>query len=356
MTVSVAKNGTWMTQFRCKDRTGNEVHKCKRGFASAEEAQKWEDEFIAACGCTMEMTFGEFVEIYREDVSPRIREHTMMNKEHVIRTKLLPFFGKMRMCDIESIDIIRWQNELMSTSRKNGKSYSPTYLRSVNNQLTAIINHACRYYGLHPNPSVKTMKMGAKEAKEMQFWTKDEYLRFAETMMARPPAFIAFEILYWTGLREGELLALTPSNFDFSKGKLSVTKSYQRLKGRDVITDPKTPKSVRVVKMPKFLSDEVRDYVERKKGSVGPRDRLFPVTKSTLAKEMKAGSEKAGVKRIRIHDLRHSHVSLLIDMGFSALAVADRLGQEAIDITYRYAHLFPDVQDDMAEALDGQGW
>lgn len=100
----------------------------------------------------------------------------------------------------------------------------------------------------------------------------------------------------------------------------------------------------------------MRDYVERKKGSVGPRDRLFPVSKSTLAKEMKAGSEKAGVKRIRIHDLRHSHVSLLIDMGFSALAVADRLGQEAIDITYRYAHLFPDVQDDMAEALDGQGW
>lgn len=244
----------------------------------------------------------------------------------------------------------------MSATRKNGEGYSPTYLRSVNNQLTAIINHACRYYGLHPNPSVKTVKMGAKEAKEMQFWTKDEYLKFADAMMERPSAFVAFEILYWTGIREGELLALTPSDFDFAKGTLSVTKSYQRLKGKDVITDPKTPKSVRIVKMPKFLSEEVSDYIERKKGAIGPQDRLFPVTKSTLAKEMKSGSEKAGVKRIRIHDLRHSHVSLLIDMGFSALAVASRVGQEAIDITYRYAHLFPDVQDSMADALDSQGW
>ena len=69
---------------------------------------------------------------------------------------------------------------------------------------------------------------------------------------------------------------------------------------------------------------------------------------------MSRGSKAAGVKRIRIHDLRHSHVSLLIEMGFSAVAIAERVGHESIDITYRYAHLFPDKQTEMANRLDDE--
>ena len=83
-----------------------------------------------------------------------------------------------------------------------------------------------------------------------------------------------------------------------------------------------------------------------------PTDRLFTVTKSYLHHEMDRGAKEAGVKRIRIHDLRHSHISLLIDMGFTALAIADRVGHESIDITYRYAHLFPTRQVEMADKLD----
>ena len=81
-------------------------------------------------------------------------------------------------------------------------------------------------------------------------------------------------------------------------------------------------------------------------------DRLFQVTKSFLHHEMERGCKLSGVKRIRIHDLRHSHISLLIDMGFSAVAIADRVGHESIDITYRYAHLFPSKQIEMADRLD----
>ena len=80
--------------------------------------------------------------------------------------------------------------------------------------------------------------------------------------------------------------------------------------------------------------------------------RIFTVTKSYLHREMDRGAKEAGVKRIRIHDLRHSHISLLIDMGFTALAIADRVGHESIDITYRYAHLFPTRQTEMADRLD----
>ena len=147
------------------------------------------------------------------------------------------------------------------------------------------------------------------------------------------------------------LLTLTPADFDLDKGLLSITKSYQRLKGRDVITDPETPKSVRVIQMPQFLTDEIRDYL-KSLYKVQPDQRIFEVTKSYLHHEMDRGAKAAGVKRIRIHDLRHSHVSLLIEMGFSALAIADRVGHESVDITYKYAHLFPSKQQEMAQKLD----
>ena len=193
--------------------------------------------------------------------------------------------------------------------------------------------------------------MGKDKHKEMLFWTKEEYLKFAETIMDKPQSYYAFEVLYWCGIREGELLALTAADFDLEKGLLSITKSYQRLKGRDIITDPKTPKSVRVIQMPQFLTEEIRDYF-KSIYKLQPHDRIFPLTKSYLHHEMDRGSKSAGVKRIRIHDLRHSHVSLLIEMGFSALAIADRVGHESIDITYRYAHLFPTRQQEMADKLN----
>ena len=85
--------------------------------------------------------------------------------------------------------------------------------------------------------------MGADERAEMLFWTKEEYMRFAEVMMDKPQAYYAFQMLYWCGIRVGEMLALTPEDFDFKNGTLRINKSYQRLKGEDVITSPKTKKS-----------------------------------------------------------------------------------------------------------------
>ena len=106
--------------------------------------------------------------------------------------------------------------------------------------------------------------------------------------------------------------------------------------------------------MPQFLCDEVQEYISMLY-ETKENERLFPVTKSYLHHEMDRGAKAAGVKRIRIHDIRHSSISLLIEMGFSALAIADRVGHESIDITYRYAHLFPNKQTEMAEKLNLEG-
>ena len=106
-----------------------------------------------------------------------------------------------------------------------------------------------------------------------------------------------------------------------------------------------------MIQMPDFLALEIQDYIGSIYG-IEKNDRLFPVNKSYLHHEMTRGCKETGVKRIRIHDLRHSHVSLLIEMGFSAVAIADRVGHESIDITYRYAHLFPTTQTEIANKLN----
>ena len=210
-----------------------------------------------------------------------------------------------------------------------------------------------KHYKLKANPTHSVRSMGRKQNQEMAFWTKEEYLKFAEVMMDKPVAYYAFEMLYWCGIREGELLALTSSDFDLERGTVSITKSYQRIKGRDVIGPPKTEKGNRVIRMPDFLVDEIRDYLNMLY-DVGQDDRMFTITKGFLHREMDRGSREAGVRRIRIHDLRHSHVSLLIDMGFTAVAIAGRVGHESIDITYRYAHMFPTTQNDIAAKLNMQ--
>lgn len=174
---------------------------------------------------------------------------------------------------------------------------------------------------------------------------------FADAMMDKPISYYAFEMLYWCGLRVGELLALNCNDFNFNNETVTINKSYQRIGGEDIITDPKTPKSKRIVRMPSFLNEEIHDYISSLYG-VNNDMRIFPISKSYLHHEMNRGSKTANVKRIRIHDLRHSHVSLLIDMGFSAVDIANRVGHESIDITFRYAHMFPTKQSEIANKLN----
>lgn len=344
-------NGTWYVQFRYTDWKGERQQKLKRGFATKKEAQAWEREFLMEKQADINMTFESFVGLYEKDIKPKLKLNTWMTKESIIQKKILPYFRKRKLSEITAKDIIDWQNEIRGLTDNNGKPLSTTYLKTVHNQLSAIFNHAIRYYGLQVNPAQRAGNMGTEERREMLFWTKEEYTKFSEVMMDNPMSFYAFEMLYWCGIREGELLALTPADFDFEKGTVSINKSYQRLNGQDIVTTPKTKKSNRVIQMPQFLCEEMQDYLKQLYGAE-PDSRIFPVSKYYLHHEMDRGCKESGVKRIRIHDLRHSHISLLIDMGFTALAIADRVGHESIDITYRYAHLFPTRQTEMANKLD----
>lgn len=344
-------NNTWYVKFRYKNWKDETKWVTKRGFATKRDAVQYEMAFKLRQAGNLDMPFAEFVEVYKLDIQPRIRESTWATKENIINSKLLSYFRNKKVSEIRAIDVIRWQNEMLMFRNDRGEPYSKVYLKTVHNQLSAILNHAVRYYELQNNPARLAGNMGSKTGAEMQIWTQTEYMKFSEAMMDKETSYYAFEMLYWCGIREGELLALTPSDFDFGKGIVRVTKSYQRLFGRDITSEPKTPKGKRTIKMPEFLIEEIQEYIELL-GDIGHDERMFVITKYYLYHEMNRGSKEAGVKRIRVHDIRHSHVSLLIDMGFSAVAIAERLGHESIDITLRYAHMFPSVQKEMADQLN----
>ena len=315
------KTGKWLIQYRYTDWQGKRRKSTKRGFATKREAEEWLRNFLITQKADFDMKFEDFWKIYCADMETRLREHTMRTKKYIVELKILPYFGNKRVNNITAADIRQWQNELIKMG------YSPTYLKTINNQLSAIFNYAIRYYDLKSNPCAKAGSMGKSKAEEMDFWTGEEFRKFIDSVMNKRLSYMAFMILYWTGMRLGELLALNPKDVDLEKRTISITKSYQRLGKKDVITPPKTPKSKRVITIPEFLAADIKDYMDNLY-DLQEDDRLFPITKYYLEHEMQRGIKESGVKRIRVHDLRHSHASMLIELGFSPLEIANRLGHE----------------------------
>lgn len=342
--------GRWTCFFRYTDWEGNRKQKFKRGFTSKRDALKFEQDFLKQFEQSVDMEFEKFVEIYMEDLKPRLKYNTFLMKRHLIDRKIIPYFKNLNINEIKPVHIVKWQNTMISYRGPNGKPYSVVYLRTICNQLSAIFNYAVRYYDLPKNPVLVAGKMGKKMAKEMKFWTLDEYKTFRKAI-DDDRIYCAFEVLFFTGCRCGELLALTPADFDFEKRTMRINKSYQRLEGQDYITDPKTEKSNRVVSLPQFLCDEIQDYISSLYG-IRPDERIFQISKGALHKAMAAACEKSGVKKIRLHDCRHSACAYMIEMGFSPVAIAERLGHESIEITYNYAHLYPSKQAEIAEKIN----
>ena len=342
------KTGKWLIQYRYTDWQGKRRKSTKRGFATKREAEEWLRNFLITQKADFDMKFEDFWKMYCADMETRLREHTMRTKKYIVELKILPYFGNKRVNDITAADIRQWQNELIKMG------YSPTYLKTINNQLSAIFNYAFRYYDFKSNPCAKAGSMVKSKAEEMDFWTGEEFRKFIDSVMNKRLSYMAFMTLYWTGMRMGELLALNPKDVDLEKRTISITKSYQRLGKKDVITPPKTPKSKRVITIPEFLAADIKDYMDSLY-ELQENDRLFPITKYYLEHEMQRGIKESGVKRIRVHDLRHSHASMLIELGFSPLEIANRLGHEKVETTLNtYAHLYPNKQTKLAERLDSE--
>lgn len=343
------ERNTWYCKCNYKDWSGASKAKMKRGFATKKEALEWERDFLLRESSSMDMKFSDFVEVYFNDKGPRLKQRSIMTKRTLIETKIIPTFGDKKMNEITAVDIIKWQNTLLN------QEYSPTYLRMIQNQITAIFNHAERFYDLKNNPCKKVDKMGRPNAKELNSWTKDEFDTFIQGFVEGEELYrMIFLILFWLGCRVGELLALTPADVDLEKGTVSISKTYYRRDKQDFITSPKTESSNRKITIPEFLQKELKEFLDRQYG-LEPEDRIFPITDRTVQKKMKQKIEELGMKNIRVHDLRHSHIALLIEKGMQPLVIAQRVGHDSVNTTMNiYGHLYPNKQREVADLLNAE--
>lgn len=338
------KTKTWFVKFYYTDYTGAKKQKKKRGFKLQREAKEWERSFLERMQGTPEMTFQALYDIYIEDMSHRLRQNSIDGKKNVFKNRILPYFKDKPVNQITPADIRAWQNQQIDLG------YSDAYLDRIQNMLTTIMNYAVSYYNLPANPCTKAGHMG-KRTRSMNFWTIDQYNAFIG-QITDIAAYTALQVLFYSGMRFGELLALTLADVDFTANTISITKSLQhRAKEGDLITPPKTDNGIRTISMPAAIMQELKAYTQ-KLYALEPDERIFSFTKSLIRGNMQRGAKAAGIPFIRIHDLRHSHVSLLIHMGFTPLLIAERIGDTVQMVNSTYGHLYPNKHAEVAIKLN----
>ena len=334
---------TWYVKLYYTDYTGARKQKMKRGFKLQREAKEWERHFLETLQGTPDMTFGALYELYAADLAAHTKESTRRTRVSMIERHILPFWKDRRLNEITPADVRSWQTEMMS------KGLADSTLKLANTHLSTVFNFACKYYRLPVNPCNNVKSIG-KNGRSLSFWTLDEFRQFLPTVKDSILK-IAFLTLFYSGIRRGELQALKVKDFDAEAGTITINGTYHRYDRKDVITTPKTDNSVRTVYLPPFLVDEIQCVIDRIY-CPDPEERIFQtVTVARLQYAMKTGSAAAGVKQIRIHDLRHSHVSLLINMGFQPFLIAERIGDSVEMVNRVYGHLYPNQHQNLAEKL-----
>jgi len=235
--------------------------------------------------------------------------------------------------------------------KPDGQPYKETYLYEIQRQLSGIFRYAVRFYGLAPNPCEIAGWMGEAQAGEMQIITAEQYKVLRQEVRSERYR-LAFDILFWTGCRKGECLALRPMDLS-DDNMLRIHRTYHRKNSTDRFGPTKNSKRKgnRTIPISPWLADEIRTYSSRLYG-MQEDDRLIDVTLTALNKELDRATAATGLPRIRVHDLRHSHAALCIELGYSMQLVAERLGDSLETVMGTYSHLYPNKQIELIDRLD----
>ena len=336
----------------------------KRGFSSSEEAQNWERVFMIKAKSEIDtnINYLDLYEIYKTTKKGKIKDRSYADMDYLFKSIILPYWGKISIKKITLKKIEQWQTEIleMKYSQKNKneeKAYSNRYIDSIQMQFKAVLR-----YGTHMGYvtdikliAFKNVKRSNEIKKEMLFWHPKEYNKFISTV--DEDVYIAlFSVLYWCGLRLGEALALTWNDVDLKSATINISKSYS--KHTRQFTSPKTENSYRSVLMPRRCFDSVEALYRSHKQYAGfCNDRLLfhfdkTLDENSIRIKKDRWIKESDLKRIRVHDFRHSHVSLLISLGFNPFDIAKRLGHTVEMVNNVYGHWFNDAQQKMVDKLN----
>lgn len=355
MAVYKEKNGTYKVQFYKTNGKGEKVLTTKRGFpdkASAElfSALQKNNKGKFNIG---DVTIETFVEMYFKD-KRNLKEKSLKNKKNIIDKHILnvrnedeitSLKGK-KLRDITAKVIIDWQNA------KIDEGYSDSYLLSIRKELSALLNHAEAVYHLKDNPSKGVPRMGSFDVGEVEFWTVDEFDQFIENISDQKDMYyVIWNVLFYSGMRLGELLALKPRCINFENLYIKISETYHRSNKEDVFTTTKTKAGSRTVYMPAFVMDMLKDYLYERP-DIGQNDRVFPVVHKTVQNHLRKEINKTNMKYIHVHCLRHSHVAYLINLGYKIEVISKRVGHKDTTITTRiYGHLYNTDEKEVANGL-----
>lgn len=341
-----AERGTWFVELRYKNAYGEPKKKKKRGFKKQSDAKKWEAKFLNSLYSDPEITFENLYNEYIKDNEKRCKKTTLYNKKSYFKSHILPYFGKMKIKDISALAIRKWQNELLKNN------YSQTYLFTLHKQLSAFFNFALKFYNLKQNPCSLSGSMGGKKSEnEMKIWNLENFTLFLTKVQKEEPK-LAFKLLFWTGMRIGELLALTFADIDFENNIIKINKTLSKVNNTILITDPKTKASIRNIQCPIFLIEEIKRY-KNNFYDLKKEQRIINMTRHGLSRYIKTYSKRLGLEKIRLHDFRHSHASFLLHKNVNILVISKRLGHESPSTTLNiYAHLLPESNDHLKFILN----
>lgn len=338
------KAGKWYCKFYYTDWTGKKRQKLKRGFDRQRDAKDWERIFLEQYATTPDIAFRSLYDKYVRFKENRVKRTTLDNQKCAIELHILPFFGDMLVSEITPADVAEWQNQLLS------EHYSAAHTRQINAYLRMLFRYAINYLGLQKSPVIG--QICKPTVKQINYWTPEEYKLFSDNLKDNIELYTAFEMLFYTGMRKGELLALTLKDIDFEKKTIRINKTLAYISGEYVAQSPKTVKSNRIIEAPDFLLEEIKAYIA-KLYCPESKQRLFMRSRVWLGQAITYNCERLNMKRIRVHDLRHSHASLLINLGANPLMIAERLGHEDVKVTMNtYGHLFQSHQKDIIDKLD----
>lgn len=373
-----SKSGVkYRVDYAYKTPDGTYHKSCKRGFSLKREADAWVKKELPMLVSEKEqgkvtapvpvatkaskkpskedMLFSELVEMYMQRSELRRKETTCYTKSNIIDTWILPTFKDHKVYEITVEDIENWQDMILKAKSRKGKPLANTYIATIRSQFTAIMNYAVMIHNLPFNPLYKAEMIGDKDADEQPFWELEEYLKFRQFIAEKPKYFYAFEVLFWTGMRMGEMLALKLSDIDLKNLTIRIDETFTKLNKKELLTDPKNKTSFRTILIPEVLGYELSEYLNSLYDANSDTRIFSELNKSGLHRVLDNGIAASGITDITIHGLRHSHISLCSSARVNAreAVIAERVGHSRKkSMTRKYTHVYPADRKALVEKLN----
>ena len=342
------KRNTWFFRVYISDHYGNKKQKCRSGFITKGLAKTEEQKFLSDYTSEecLDMSFGELYEVFITHKKQVLKPKSFSSNENVFKNHILPYFRDYKLKKIDNKAYINWKAEILK------KGYSYKYNSSMHVCMVSILNYAINFYGLEKNIASKVGNFPRNDyIPEVDFWTYEEFKQFI-SVVAEKEYHALFTTLYYSGMRLGECLALTWN--DYNNDSVNVYKTLSRGGKNEnyIITSPKTKSSIRRIPLDKTTIDILNKLKKYYKTFVGFTNEWFifgglnALTRTTIARKKADYCRLAKVKKIKMHDFRHSHATLLLSRGSPITVISRRLGHKDISMTLNvYSHLIPEDED-----------